>query len=98
MDVVVAVVALAAFVAVVPVTLSFAQDSRGAVRSQEQDLAAFGVTWATDTAHEAALAQELRAAQRRRLANPPAAAGPPATPTEHRLLAPRSLRVALTGE
>ena len=41
-------------------------DSRDGLRSPEQELAARGVRWATDPAHDLALARELQAARTRR--------------------------------
>jgi hypothetical protein len=50
---------------------AFIPDSREAIRSKEQNLAALGVTWTTDSAHERELAAELRAGLARRAAAPP---------------------------
>jgi hypothetical protein len=47
------------------------QDSREILRSKEQELAALGVTWTTDPAHERELAEELRAGLARRAASAP---------------------------
>jgi hypothetical protein len=46
-------------------------DGREALRSKEQHLAALGVTWTTDSAHERELAAELRAGLARRAAAAP---------------------------
>ena len=43
-------------------------DSRDGLRSKEQELAAWGITWQGDRAHDEALALELRAARFRRQA------------------------------
>ena len=45
-----------------------AHDSREGRNSKEQELAAYGVTWAADLAHQEELARELWAARHRRLA------------------------------
>lgn len=45
-----------------------AYDSREGLRSKEQDLAAYGITWTTDLGDEEDLARELQAARQRRLA------------------------------
>ncbi len=46
--------------------MAFWPDSRDGLRSSEQELAARGVRWATDPAHDLALARELAAAHARR--------------------------------
>jgi hypothetical protein len=47
---------------------TLAYDGRETVRSKEQELAGFGVTWTADPAHERELAEELRAVLSRRAA------------------------------
>ena len=44
-----------------------AQDSREALRSNEQHLAALGITWTTDVAYDTTLAEELLVARQRRI-------------------------------
>ena len=61
---------------------------REGLRSKEQELAAYGVTWTTDLADEEELARELQAARRRRLAGLSAvmpAEPPPRLSSEDRL-------------
>jgi hypothetical protein len=41
-------------------------DSRERLRSQEQELAMLGITWASDPVHDAALAREIEIARQRR--------------------------------
>ena len=54
-----------------------AHDSRGGLRSKEQELAALGMRWPTDAAYDHQLAEEVQAARQRRLA---AATIPPLAP------------------
>lgn len=54
-----------------------AHDSRVGLRSKEQELAALGMRWPTDAAHDHKLAEEVRAARQRR---PAAATIPPLAP------------------
>lgn len=51
---------------------SLAHDSRPRLRSSEEELASHGVTWQTDTADDATLAQQIESARRRRLSALPA--------------------------
>lgn len=48
-------------------------DSRENLQSSEEQLAAYGVSWVADPAHDAELAQELKTAQERRHAGVPIA-------------------------
>ncbi len=43
-----------------------AHDSREGLRTEEQALAGYGVTWTSDPAQDQALAEELQAARQRR--------------------------------
>jgi hypothetical protein len=57
---------------------SLAHDSRPRLRSSEEELAALGVTWQTDPAYDAKLAQQIQAARPRRQADfPPAETAAP---------------------
>jgi hypothetical protein len=47
-------------------------DSRDSLRAKEQELAAVGVTWRSDPAHDEMLARQIEAARRRRHAGYPA--------------------------
>jgi hypothetical protein len=56
-------------------------DSRDGLRSKEQELAAVGVAWSSDSAHDEMLARQIEAARLRRRVGYPAAQSvpPPAT-------------------
>ncbi len=58
---------------------ALAEDSRDGLRTQEQDLAGWGVTWASNPAHDEVLALEIRAARMRRLAGTTVSATPAST-------------------
>ncbi|MDP9368361.1 MAG: hypothetical protein M3Q03_08815 [Chloroflexota bacterium] len=51
-------------------------DSRDGLRTEEQDLAVWGVRWVADSAHDEELALELQAARARRQAGTAAPAAP----------------------
>ncbi len=55
---------------------ALAEDSRDGLRTKEQDLAGWGVTWASNPTHDEVLALELRAARMRRLAGTTVSATP----------------------
>lgn len=62
---------------------ALARDSRDTLRTKEQDLAGWGVTWTQDPAQDEALALELQAARDRRqarAASPAVPSGVPAAP------------------
>jgi len=58
---------------------ALAEDSRDGLRTKEQDLAGWGVTWASNPTHDEVLALELRAARMRRLAGTTVSATPAST-------------------
>ena len=72
---------------------AIASDSREGLPSKEQQLAGYGIRWATDPAYEAELAQELEVARRRRHADLPV--GPVAQPVVPTIPAGGNLRWSL---
>ncbi len=74
MDILVAAAVVIALSALIGIALRFAADSRDGLRSEEHQLARFGVT-RDDPAHEQRLAIEILIAQDRRLRAQPSTAG-----------------------